>query len=174
MEINEKLQSLINNSDLIVAVNSAKELMNITSRPLLLDEIELLKKNGNRSDNWENIRVVGDFNGEYIRDNYFYGKVVLHEFTGALVKLRNYSSFTSGIYRSAIGNCIIGKDSLIYECKLLDNFIVSSGAIIFNVGTIASEKFFWKWRDYTYWARNRGSGISSLCRDGYGSSYFYT
>jgi hypothetical protein len=73
MEINEKLQSLINNSDLIVAVNSAKELMNITSRPLLLDEIELLKKNGNRSDNWENIRVVGDFNGEYIRDNYFYG-----------------------------------------------------------------------------------------------------
>jgi len=140
MEINEKLQSLINNSDLIVAVNSAKELMNITSRPLLLDEIELLKKNGNRSDNWENIRVVGDFNGEYIRDNYFYGKVVLHEFTGALVKLRNYSSFTSGIYRSAIGNCIIGKDSLIYECKLLDNFIVSSGAIIFNVGTIASKE----------------------------------
>jgi Domain of unknown function (DUF4954) len=104
-------------------------------RHLKLDEVEELKKNGNKSDDWNLVMVMGNFLPELIHQCNFYGLVrigVLEPFYLEFHNLRR----PVGLYNSTIISCDIGNNVVIDNVNYLSHYIIGNDVIIINVSEI--------------------------------------
>ncbi len=104
-------------------------------RHLKMDEVEELKKNGNKSDDWNLVMVLGKFLPDLIHQCKFYGLVrigVLEPFYLEFHNLRR----PVGLYNSTIISCDIGNNVVIDNVNYLSHYIIGSDVIIINVSEI--------------------------------------
>lgn len=100
-------------------------------------EIEMLERNGNRSEDWALISVDPLFTPDRIFQSFFSGKVFLPAFYGTVL-MPGDVSFPTGIYSSTVHNCVI-ENALLHHVSLMSNIWVSQGAVIQNVGSLVAN-----------------------------------
>ena len=134
-----KLKKVLKNSILATSVENFKGIRAGTAkyRHLTEEEIQILEKNGNRSESWDKVMVEGDFDPNRIARSSFMGEVYLPKFFGTLL-LPGDVSFPTGIYDSLVHNCFI-ENALVHKVAMLSNILVRSSAVIQNVGSIISS-----------------------------------
>lgn len=134
-----KLKKVLKNSVLAVAVENFKAIRAATTRyrALTTEEIEILEKNGNRSESWSKVMVESDFDASRIHRSTFMGEVFLPRFFGTLL-LPGDVSFPTGIYDSLVHNCII-ENALVHRVSMLSNELIRCGAVVQNVGSLVSS-----------------------------------
>ena len=134
-----KLKKVLKNSILATSVENFKGIRSGTAkyRHLTEDEIQILEKNGNRSESWDKVMVEPDFDANRIIRSSFMGEVYLPKFFGTLL-LPGDVSFPTGIYDSLVHNCFI-ENALVHKVAMLSNILVRSSAVIQNVGSIISS-----------------------------------
>jgi hypothetical protein len=107
--------------------------------PLTSEQIATLQRNGNTSSNWGKVRAIRGFNPERINNSSFHGTIVLGRFTKD-VAIDDGIGFPAGIYNSTVINATIEDDALVSEVKLLANYVVKKGSILFNCGTVTCKE----------------------------------
>ena len=134
-----KLKKVLKNSILATSVENFKGIRAGTAkyRHLTEDEIQILEKNGNRSESWDKVMVEPDFDPNRIIRSSFMGEVYLPKFFGTLL-LPGDVSFPTGIYDSLVHNCFI-ENALVHKVAMLSNILVRSSAVVQNVGSIISS-----------------------------------
>lgn len=109
----------------------------IDYRQLSAYEIEVLVRNRNTSDNWNNILVSDAFNAELVKNCKFYGLV-------RIGKLEPYCLGFSdlrvpvGLYNSTIISCDFGDNVCIDNVNYLSHYILGNEVIITNVNELVS------------------------------------
>ena len=106
------------------------------SRNLLDSEEAELQRLGNVADDWNSVLVSEGFDTSRVRSCTFHGEVLIGCFTETAL-LGGGLRIPSGLVRSTIANCIIGNGALVQDVRLLANYVVGPGAILFASGTIA-------------------------------------
>lgn len=134
-----KLKKVLKNSVFAAAVENFKGIKAATAkcRALTDAEIQVLVKNGNRSESWAKVMVDPDFDPTRIHGSTFAGEVYLPRFFGTLL-LPGDISYPTGIYDSFVHNCII-ENALIYRVAMLSNELIRVGAVVENVGSLVSS-----------------------------------
>lgn len=133
------MKKVLKNSVFASAVENFKGIKASTAkcRALTEAEIQVLVKNGNRSESWSKVMVDPDFDPSRIHGSTFAGKVYLPRFFGTLL-LPGDISYPTGIYDSFVHNCII-ENALIYRVAMLSNELIRVGAVVQNVGSLVSS-----------------------------------
>ncbi|BAV94691.1 DUF4954 family protein [Ichthyobacterium seriolicida] len=104
-------------------------------RTLSKGEIESLIKNGNESNNWEDIFVSEGFNASMVKNCKFYGKIRI----GILEDCHlEYSTLKVpvGLYDSMIISCDIGDNVSISNVQYLSHYKIANEVILSNLGNI--------------------------------------
>jgi hypothetical protein len=104
-------------------------------RKLTAYEIEVLVRNRNASDDWNNVLVSDAFNPDLVQNCKFFGLVRI----GKLEPL--YLSFhdirlTVGLYNSTIISCDFGDNVVIDNVNYMSHYIVGNEVIIVNVNEV--------------------------------------
>jgi len=105
------------------------------NRQLTQAEINLLEKQGCRSENWESITVKPDFNPASIHNVTFAGAVEIGNCCG-VQEVKPGCLKNCGIYDSYIRNCTIADNVYIANVKNLINYTIEKDVIIENVGDL--------------------------------------
>jgi carbonic anhydrase/acetyltransferase-like protein (isoleucine patch superfamily) len=104
-------------------------------RHLKLDEVEDLKKNGNKSDDWNLLMVTGIFLPELIHHCNFYGLVRIGCLEPYYLEFHNLRR-PVGLYNSTIISCDIGNNVVIDNVNYLSHYIIGNDVILINVSEI--------------------------------------
>lgn len=109
----------------------------IDYRQLSAFEIEVLVRNRNTSDNWNNILVSDAFNPELVKNCKFYGLVRI----GKLEAF--YLSFSDlkvpvGLYNSTIISCDLGDNVVVDNVNYLSHYIIGNEVILNNINELVS------------------------------------
>ncbi len=106
-------------------------------RTLTAQEIEMLVRNGNTTDDWNHILVSDSFNPELVKNCKFHGLVRI----GKLEPL--YLGFSDlkapvGLYNSTIISCDFGDNVVINNVNYLSHYIIGTEVIITNVNELVT------------------------------------
>ncbi|MFC1636156.1 DUF4954 family protein [Planctomycetota bacterium] len=101
-------------------------------RQLHSHEIELLVKNGNYADSWDQIRVTDEFDPDQIRNTEFFGFVRIGRLHNAVLEHHDLQVPT-GITNSKIVACDIGDDVAIHSVCYLAHYIIGDRCILVNI-----------------------------------------
>jgi len=101
-------------------------------RQLQADEIEILIKNNNTADNWENILVTGQFVPHQIKNCEFNGLVRIGRLEEVVLEFHDLS-VPVGITNSRIIACDIGDDVAIHDVRYLAHYIIGANTILMNL-----------------------------------------
>jgi hypothetical protein len=95
-------------------------------------EIEELVKNGNTSDNWDNILVTDNFDPKQIKNNDFFGFIRIGEVRKIILEHHDLQ-VPVGITNSRIISCDIGHDVAIHNVRYLAHYIIGNRCILLNI-----------------------------------------
>lgn len=115
-------------------------------RHLTAAEIEVLKSNGNFSedDKWLNVLVSTDgFDANLVRSSEFHGQVRLGALRRKNIKYHDLE-LPCGVYRSYLKDVVTGSDCAIHNVTYLVNYTLGDGVMLFNVqemSTTSHAKF---------------------------------
>jgi hypothetical protein len=101
-------------------------------RHLRAEEVERLVKNGNSSDNWDEILVTNEFNPLHIKNNEFYGLVRMGRVRNVILAHHDLQ-VPVGITNSTIIACDIGDDCAIHNVRYLAHTIIGDRTILVNI-----------------------------------------
>ena len=101
-------------------------------RGLRADEVETLVKNANTADNWENIRVTGQFTPHQIKNCEFYGLVRIGRLEEVYLEYHDLR-VPVGLTNSRIVSCDIGDDVGIHNVRYLAHYIIGNNVILLNI-----------------------------------------
>ena len=104
----------------------------ITYRHLSATEIEILVKNGNRSDNWNNILVSDSFNPNLVKNCSFFGLIRIGKLEPYYLEF-NDLKVEVGLYDSTIISCDLGDNVAIKNVAYISHYIIGNEVIIFEV-----------------------------------------
>jgi len=107
-------------------------------RKLTASEIDILKQNHNKHNNWNDFLVAGNFNPHLIIDCEFYGLIRI----GSLEPLTlSFSELTTpvGLYNSTIISCDFGDNVAINNVNYLSHFIIGDEVILININEIVTS-----------------------------------
>lgn len=104
----------------------------IDYRNLSAFEIEVLVKNGNTTDNWNNILVSDAFNPELVKNCKFYGLIRIGKLEPYFLE---YNAFrvAVGLYNSTIISCDLGDNVAINHVNYMSHYIIGNEVIIVQV-----------------------------------------
>lgn len=109
-------------------------------RHLTQEEISVLEKNGNSSDNdWKEFyvsEVQGEFNPSLIKNSDFHGFVVLGSVCKLSLKYHDLE-LPVGISRSVVRNSVIGNECAIQNVSYLDNYHIGNHVMLFNISEMS-------------------------------------
>jgi hypothetical protein len=108
----------------------------IKYRKLTALEIEVLVRNRNASDDWNNILVASPFNAELIKNCKFYGLVRIGILESFYLEFHNLR-MPIGLYNSTIISCDFGNNVCIDHVDYLSHYIVGNDVMIANVNELA-------------------------------------
>lgn len=109
----------------------------IVYRHLTAYEIEVLVRNGNTSDNWNNILVSEAFNPELVTNCKFYGLIKIGKLESYCLEYSDLK-VPVGLYNSTIISCDIGDNVSIDNVNYLSHYILGNEIIIVNVSEIST------------------------------------
>jgi len=101
-------------------------------RHLLSSEIDELVKNGNVSDDWDQILVTDKFKARLLKNNEFYGLVRIGNIRNIVLEYHELR-LPAGITNSLIISCDIGDDIAIHNVRYLSHYIVGNRCILANI-----------------------------------------
>jgi len=104
-------------------------------RRLTKEEIEVLEKNQNTSDDflWQNFYVDAEcFDASLIRDSSFSGFIVLGKLRRAMLKYHDLE-LEEGIYNSKLINAVTGDDNAIRNVAYFENYRLGKNVMLFNI-----------------------------------------
>lgn len=105
-------------------------------RPLTIKEQNILKANGNRADNWQNVQITDQTQLDLIENNRFMGQIRI----GALEQSRRiYPNDPEGICDSLISNSTIGDHCSIHRVQLLSDYTIGNHVTLFNIGEMTAD-----------------------------------
>ncbi len=109
----------------------------INYRKITNDEIKILENQRCRCEDWENIKVVDDFDPKRIINTEFSGQIKLGSFKKKITFYGGVNK-NSGIYNAKLHNCIIHDDVFIDKtANYIANYIIEDNVIINNIGILA-------------------------------------
>ena len=109
-------------------------------RSLRPEEIDTLRRNGNRADAWSNILVSAAFEPDQVRNSEFCGQVRIGSM-GKKMFDHNGLQLPTGITNSRIVSCDIGDDTAIHEIRCLAHCTIGNRCLLFNIGELRTTKF---------------------------------
>lgn len=115
----------------------------IAYRTLSAFEIEVLVKNGNTTDNWNNILVSDAFNPDLVKNCKFYGLIRIGKLEPYFLEY-NALRVAVGLYNSTIISCDLGDNVAINHVNYISHYIIGNEVIIVQVDemkTTANAKF---------------------------------
>ncbi len=101
-------------------------------RHLTSKEIEILVKNNNVSDNWDQIFVTDPFEPTLIVGNNFHGLIRIGSMSYNVLQYHDLQ-LPIGITNSNIVSCDLGNNVAIHEVHYLANYIIGDLCILFNI-----------------------------------------
>ncbi len=101
-------------------------------RRLRAHEVEMLVKNGNYCENWDNILVTNEFDSGQIKNNEFFGFIRIGRCRQAELEHHDLQ-LPVGISNSRIIACDIGDDVAIHNVRYLGHFIIDDRCILSNI-----------------------------------------
>lgn len=105
-------------------------------RQLTAHEIEVLKRNGNNSDNWTKVLVSDAFNPELVKNCQFYGLVRIGKLEPYYLEFHNLR-MPVGLYNSTIISCDFGDNVVVDNVSYISHYIVGNEVILVHVSEIA-------------------------------------
>ncbi len=109
----------------------------IVYRPLKLDEVALLNKNGNSSDNWSNVMVSDIFLPELVHNCSFFGLVRIGQLEPYFREFHNLRR-PVGLYNSTIISSDIGNNVVIDNVNYLSHYIIGNDVMLVNINELAT------------------------------------
>ncbi len=106
-------------------------------RKLSAYEIEMLVRNGNSSDDWNNILVSDAFNPELVKNCKFYGLVRIGKLEPFCLGFSDLKA-PVGLYNSTIISCDFGDNVVVDNVNYLSHYIIGSEVIITNVNELVT------------------------------------
>jgi hypothetical protein len=138
IDVLELVNRAIETSELIRSLSAVRAAVGaVEVVPLTDADIARLEKNGNLAADWSKVRVARGFDPDRVRDSSFFGSVVLGKFDKEL-DIGDGVFLPSGIYNSTLTHCGIGSNVLVRDVKLLANYVVREGAVLFDCGAIST------------------------------------
>ncbi len=101
-------------------------------RHLRADELEALVKNGNTSDNWDEVLVSEEFDPNLVRNSDFLGLVRIGRLRNVILE-HHELKLPAGISNSLIVACDIGDDAAIHNVSYLAHYIIGDRCILANI-----------------------------------------
>lgn len=112
---------------------------NTVYRKLTSQEIEILVRNRNTSDNWDLIFVSSFFNAELVKNCKFYGLVRIGNLEPFYLEFHNLR-LPVGLYNSTIISCDFGDNICIDNVNYLSHYIIGNDVMIANVNELAATE----------------------------------
>lgn len=110
----------------------------IAYRNLNAFEIEVLVRNRNTSDNWNNILVSDAFNAELVKNCKFFGLVRIGKLEPFCLEFSDLK-LPVGLSNSTIISCDFGDNVVVDNVNYLSNYIIGNEVIIANVNELATS-----------------------------------
>ncbi len=101
-------------------------------RHLQTDEIEILVRNSNTSDSWDNLLVTDEFAPQLVKNCEFYGLVRIGRLENVFLKHHDLR-IPVGLTNSRIISCDIGDDVAIHNVRYLAHYIVGNNVVLLNL-----------------------------------------
>ncbi len=108
----------------------------IEYRKLSALEIEVLVRNRNTSDDWNNIFVSKSFNPELVKNCKFHGLIRIGKLESFYLEFHNLR-MPVGLYNSTIISCDFGSNVCIDNVNYLSHYIIGNEVMIANVNELA-------------------------------------
>lgn len=112
----------------------------IAYRHLTAYEIEVLVRNRNTSDDWNNIFVSDAFNPELVQNCKLYGLVKIGKLESFCLEYSDLK-VPVGLYNSTIISCDLGDNVCIDNVRYLSHYILGNEVIIVNVNELSTTNF---------------------------------
>lgn len=109
----------------------------IDYRRLNAYEIEVLVRNRNTSDDWNNILVSEAFNPELVKNCKFYGLVRIGKLESYCLEFSDLK-VPVGLYNSTIISCDFGDNVVVDNVNYLSHYIIGNEVIIVNVNELTT------------------------------------
>ncbi len=109
----------------------------IKYRGLTASEIEMLVRNRNTSDNWNNILVSDAFTPELVADCKFFGLVKIGKLEPYYLEFHNLRR-PVGLYNSTIISCDLGDNVVVDNVNYLSHYIVGNDVMLVNINELAT------------------------------------
>ncbi|MDI3321567.1 DUF4954 family protein [Pinibacter soli] len=100
-------------------------------------EIEVLVRNRNTSDNWNNILVSDAFNPELVKNCKFYGLVRIGKLEPYFLEFNNIK-MPVGLYNSTIISCDFGDNVVVDNVNYLSHYIIGNEVFLVNINEMAT------------------------------------
>lgn len=101
-------------------------------RNLTAYEIEVLVRNNNTSDNWNNINVSNEFNPELVKHCKFYGLVRIGKLETVSLEYHNVC-LPVGLYNSTIISCDFGDNVIVNNVNYISHYVIGNEVILLNI-----------------------------------------
>ena len=105
-------------------------------RNVTANEIKILERNLNSSDDWKNVQVSDAFNPELVRNCKFFGLVRIGKLESLYLSFHDIK-LPVGLYNSTIISCDFGNNVVIDNVNYISHYIVGNEVIIVNVNEIS-------------------------------------
>lgn len=112
----------------------------ISYRQLSAYEIEVLVRNNNMTDNWNNILVSDAFDAELVKNCKFFGLVRIGKLEPFCLEFSDLR-VPVGLYNSTIISCDFGDNVVINNVNYLSHYIIGSEVMITNVNELATTDY---------------------------------
>lgn len=112
----------------------------IDYRKLTAFEIEVLVRNGNTCDDWNNFLVSDAFNPELVKNCKFFGLNRIGKLEPYYLEFSDLK-VAIGLYNSTIISCDFGNDVVIQNVNYLSHYIIGDEVIIINVNELSTTNY---------------------------------
>lgn len=112
----------------------------IDYRNLTAFEIEVLVRNGNTCDDWNNFLVSDAFNPELVKNCKFFGLNRIGKLEPYYLEFSDLK-VAIGLYNSTIISCDFGNDVVIQNVNYLSHYIIGDEVIIINVNELSTTNY---------------------------------
>ena len=109
-------------------------------RHLSSHEIEVLVKNDNSADDWNNIHVSEHFNPLLVKNNSFHGLIRIGDLQNYYLEFHDIP-LPVGIYDSNIISCDLGSNISINNVNLISHYIVEDEVILQNINELVTTNY---------------------------------
>lgn len=148
-DVLKALKSAVSASEVVKGVKAAKAAFDLLTAPpsqrkkagfrsLTSAQVRQLKQQGNTAQDWKEIFVQGGFDAGRVHRCHFIGPNLIGAMSGE-VKLKGVP-FPAGLQDATLAWCLVGKNALIRNVRLVSRSVIGEGAVLFDVGALTLQQ----------------------------------